>query len=154
MKQHHVDNPSTRLKISASLQGRKFSSVSIDRMREAQRKRVLNGTHHGWPSRKVESYPEKFWRTVLENNRIPYQQEVPIAGYFLDFVVQKSIDVEIDGGFHSLPERRISDNRRDQVLHDLGFTVYRIPWINPYNEEQSLKVKKQVEDLILFLKGC
>jgi hypothetical protein len=68
---------------------------------------ILNGTFHGWKTRNIISYPEKFWINVLNNNNIPFIREYLIKygekfheSYFLDFYIEfnnKKVDLEIDG---------------------------------------------------------
>jgi hypothetical protein len=76
--------------------------------KEVQQKLLDNGTHKGWTSRKIISYPEKFWMEVLKNNNIDYsfnhvvkKSELGVendnSNYFLDFLIDGNIDLEIDG---------------------------------------------------------
>ena len=93
---------------------------------------------------------KSFWRGVLDNHGIAYKQEVPVEGYFLDFVIG-NVDLEIDGKQHTYPDRAASDQRRDKMLSKLGYSVYRIPWINPNTEETKLQVKEQIESFLTYL---
>lgn len=51
-----------------------------------------------------------------------------IIGHFIpDFVcLDKKLILEIDGGYHQLPEVRLRDEERTAVLEQLGYTVLRI----------------------------
>lgn len=123
-----------------------------DKLRAAQIKLVQNGKHKGWQTRNVESYPEKFWKTVLDNNGIEYlREDFSTKKYFLDFLIEKNgtkIDLEIDGKQHS---RRIEhDKKRDEFLTENGFVVYRIKWNSINSKEGSEKMKKKIEDFIEF----
>lgn len=40
---------------------------------KSQKERVANGTHKGWATRNIISYPEKFFMEVLKNNDISYE---------------------------------------------------------------------------------
>ena len=120
------------------------------RSRHALASSIKNGTHKGWATRGVMSYAEKFWSSVLEENNIQYEREKAVSGYFLDFVID-NVDLEIDGKQHAYPERAASDQRRDRVLSKLGYSVYRIPWINPNTEEAKLQVKEQIESFLTYL---
>jgi isoleucyl-tRNA synthetase/very-short-patch-repair endonuclease len=49
-----------------------------------------------------------------------------IDQFIADFVcLEKQLVVEVDGGYHSLPEAQVSDEQRTQILNELGFEVIR-----------------------------
>jgi len=109
-------------------------------------KRIKNGTHNGWKTRNIESYAEKFFKKVLENNNIKYEFNKPILKndldikengcYFLDFALSNKIDLEIDGKQHKIKERQEHDKIRDERLKNKGWKVYRIEWKSlPKNNE-------------------
>jgi len=115
--------------------------------------KLKNGTHYGWQSRNIISYPEKFWIDVLTNNNISYIKEYKVphndSVYFLDFLIEvnnKKIDLEIDGKQHK--ERKEHDAERDAYLESLGYTVYRIDW-NSINSEDGKQLMKQKIDAFL-----
>lgn len=85
------------------------------------------------------SYPEKFMRSILEQNDINYEQQFKfkIDGIkkFWDFVLQESkIIIEMDGGYHfgvgaygrTSDDIQENDKLKDQWAADNGYTVYRI----------------------------
>lgn len=121
-------------------------ALRIERSRESALKLIAEGRHNGWISRNIHSYAENFWEKVLINNMIPYIQEKTVrcdnTNYFLDFALPGNIDLEIDGGQHKREERQASDQLRDKRLTLSGYTVYRIDWVNPNNEERKQKVKE------------
>lgn len=120
--------------------------------------RITAGTHIGWISRNIASYPEKFWKKVLENNGIEYSFNFPVkkmdlgfsdtACYFLDFKIGENIDLEIDGGQHLMEDRRKHDEERDAALKAHGWMVYRISW-NEINTEEGSQVMKEKIDRFL-----
>ena len=55
--------------------------VTKEKLRQKQYKLIEEGKHQGWQSRNIRSYPEKFWKDVLDNNGVIYQQEVYIKEY-------------------------------------------------------------------------
>ena len=124
--------------------------VSYLKMKEA-------GTHQGWKSRNIHSYPEIFWCNVLDNNGISYEMELPVkhidSNYFLDFYIEKDgikIDLEIDGKQHKYQDRVESDSNRDEYLKNLGYIVYRVEW-NEINTDGGKKnMKNKIESFIDF----
>ena len=104
-----------------------------------------------WMPRNQLSYAEKFWITVLDNNKITYEHDKPVRinnkyHYFLDFYIERNgkfIDLEIDGKQHQYKDRKESDIQRDKFLKDNGYLVYRINWneINSENGKQIMKSK-------------
>lgn len=143
-----MSNPQIRKKISDKLVGRTLSEESRYKISKKVRLSHIDGRNKGWTTRKnQESYAEKFWKTVLDNNGITYQQEYKVnkpgpGCYFLDFLLQGNVDLEIDGHQHYEESRKVKDEVRDEYLKSLGYVVYRIKYVNPSN---SLKVKEDIE---------
>jgi len=126
-------------------------------------KRIKNGLHKGWQSRNIESYPETFFKKVLDNNGIKYEFNKIISkrslgldcdsNYFLDFyIIDKNIDLEIDGSQHKLEERIESDDIRNKALIDNGFIVYRIEWKNINTDSGKEYIKNEIEKFLEFIK--
>lgn len=115
--------------------------------------RIADGTHNGWISRNVQSYAEQFWEKVLIQNNIQYKKEFKVVTantyYFLDFLIDDKIDLEIDGKQHQEESRRQHDIVRDINLQKIGYTVYRIPYVNPKNEQS---INEQINDFLQFYK--
>lgn len=101
--------------------------------------RVASGQHKGWTTRNILSYPEKFFKKVLEGNgfRGKFVTNHPIkkadlgfncgACYFLDFYFPDfRLDLEIDGKQHKYEDRKASDIVRDEALTKNGYRVYRM----------------------------
>ena len=85
----------------------------------------------GWTSRKKfdASYPEQIAERVIQQHKIKYEREYAVHPYFIDFaLLDYMIAIEIDGKQHLLPERIISDAKKDKLLQESGWTVYRIKW--------------------------
>ena len=130
---------------------RLVSEKTRNKQREIARKRVENGTHIGLRVRPIESYPEKFWKMVLDNNEISDEFNFPItkhslglscsACYFLDFKLPGNVDLEIDGKQHKF--RKEHDEFRDSILRQNGWEIYRIEWneINSKNGKDLMKKK-------------
>lgn len=100
-----------------------------EKLRQAQLRRIAEGTHSGWRSRNQPSYAELFFMKVLTNNNISYKFEEPCGKYFIDFAIHDAkIALEIDGKQHLQEDRKISDQVKDDYLKSQGWYVYRIPW--------------------------
>lgn len=122
---------------------------------------IENGTKNAWTIRKTTSYPEKYWMDVLDNNGIKYEREYVIYQkdlnpelrncFFLDFLIDGYIDLEIDGKQHLEPERVEHDKKRNKLLEDNGYVIYRIPWTSP--RYKPLHVKKQIDDFLEWYKN-
>lgn len=117
------------------------------------KERVKNGLHTGWKTRNIESYPEKFFKSVLENNNLDkkYKFNFPYGGYFLDFYFEeKKIDLEIDGKQHEYDDRKESDINRDIYLKENNIIPYRIKWKSINNEKGKLYMKNEIDKFIFF----
>lgn len=128
------------------------------------RARVASGNHKGWTTRNILSYPEKFFKKVLEGNgfRGEFITNHPIkktdlglncgACYFLDFYFPElKLDLEIDGKQHKYADRRASDAVRDAALTQHGYEVHRIEWKSLNEQEGKLHIKNEIEKLLLRL---
>lgn len=81
---------------------------------------------YAWEGQGIYMTPieQNLWSDIREANVVMYPQ-FPVAGVFVDFgnPVAK-VAIECDGReFHKDREK---DQRRDQMLADLGWTVYRL----------------------------
>jgi isoleucyl-tRNA synthetase len=55
-----------------------------------------------------------------------FRRQHIIDQFIVDFVcLEKHLIIEVDGGYHTLPEIEISDNERTEILNQLGFEVLR-----------------------------
>lgn len=114
--------------------------------------RVINGTHNGWNSRKIISYPEQFFMGVLFNNNISYEHNKKIGKYFIDFAItEKMIALEVDGKQHQYEDRKKSDEIKDRFLIENGWKVYRISWKSINSESGKLYIKKEIDKFLEFL---
>ena len=65
---------------------------------------------------------------ALRKREMNFRRQAPIGRFVVDFVhFASSLIVEVDGYFHELPERRISDLERTGWLQSQGFRVIRFP---------------------------
>lgn len=125
----------------------------IENLKAGIRKSIEEGRHKGWMSRNIESYPEKFWKKVLDNNNIEYIFNMPFKRKFLDFVIIvdefRKIDLEIDGRQHD--DRIEEDIERDKFLAENGFLIHRIKWNEINSQEGKDLMKKKIENFLNFL---
>ena len=138
------------------------SKKKIESAKSVQNRLITEGRHKGWQSRNLVSYPERFWKEVLENNNIEYsfnhvvkKKELGLndmSNYFLDFLIDNRIDLEIDGKQHKYPDRIESDKLRDSLLTKAGYIVYRIPWNEIKSEQGQNKMKEKIQSFLNFYK--
>jgi very-short-patch-repair endonuclease len=77
------------------------------------------------------SYPEKLCIEYIEKNGLDKKysivREYSVFPYFIDFAfLNQMVAVEIDGSQHLLPERKKMDDKKDELLNNLGWLVIRI----------------------------
>lgn len=130
-----------------------------DKISKKAKERVANGTHKGWKTRNIISYPESFFIKVLDNNNIKYEHNFPLSQkslgtennnyYFLDFYIpNKKIDLEIDGNQHK--DRISHDNMRDEILIKNGYKPYRIKWKCINTEKGKKYIQNEIENFLNF----
>lgn len=132
---------------------------------EDAKKRMAEGKIKPWQSRNTLSYPEKFFKKVLENNNIKFEGPnyvvkqkdlgvpdcLPSSCYFIDFKIGM-VDLEIDGKQHWKDKDRVeSDKIRDKYLTKAGYIVYRIKWKSINSENGKQYIKTEIDNLLEFL---
>ena len=135
-----------------SAEYRKTDPTYLQHLREGVRKSVLEGRHKPWTSRKIISYPEKFFMGILDNNHILYKHNLKCGKYFIDFAIEdKKIALEIDGKQHLYEDRQQKDKEKDKYLVDSGWIVYRIPWKSINTNEGKLYIKQEIDKFLQIL---
>lgn len=101
-----------------------------------------------------ESYPEKYFTNIFNKNGLILQKGYKIWLYELDFcIIDKKIDIEIDGDQHYLDKKIVeSDKRRNEYLIKRGWDIIRIKWSDYQKLDKDLKVK-YINDLISYING-
>lgn len=96
-----------------------------------------------------ESYPERYFKQILNKYKIIFEREYQISLYSLDFALHsKKIDLEIDGEQHYVDSKIIeSDIRRTKKLTELGWTVIRVRWAH-YKKLELIDRQKFILDLL------
>lgn len=148
-------SPETRKKLSESNKRRgpvsditkeRISQSRIKFLRENPDKVPYRLNHYS----KGRSYPESYWKDILDSKNIAYIEQYQIGPYQLDFAIILSefekIDFEIDGEQHYLDKRIIaSDIRRTEYLENLGWKILRVRW----SEYQKLVDKRSFVNYII-----
>lgn len=139
--------------------GKKHSLKSRQKMSQIAKAGYKSGKRKGWQSRRITSFPEKFWRAVLDNNKIQYCINFPVSrkslgdnsskSYFLDFKIKNNIDLEIDGAQHRF--RKEHDKKRDELLINNGYKVYRIEWNEIHSDSGKLLMKNKINAFLKWL---
>lgn len=124
----------------------KISESMIKYLRENPDKVPYKLNHYS----KGESYPEKYFREILENTNLIYEKEYCVSSYRLDFAfIDKAINLEIDGEQHYVDKRIVkSNNRRDEYLNKLGWEIIRVRWTSfkkMNNENKEIYITSLLE---------
>jgi very-short-patch-repair endonuclease len=84
---------------------------------------------------------------ALREAGLPFQQQYPACGFFLDFALFREdfkLNVEVDGETHHRTgsgARRLSDIYRDQILKATQWTVVRF-WVKELREDMDSCIDK------------
>ena len=130
------------------------SQLKILNGKQTYEKTKSEGRFKGWQSRNITSYPERFWKQVLENNNISYKFNYHFDKYFLDFYIEidnRKIDLEIDGKQHKYIERLESDKIRDEFVKSQNIEVYRIDWNEINSDEGKTTMKYKIDNFLSFI---
>ena len=66
------------------------------------------------------------WQYLKDKQFGHFRRQYIIGDYIADFVcLRTSLIIELDGGYHQLPEQQMSDELRSQWLEARGFKVVR-----------------------------
>ena len=77
----------------------------------------------------------------------PFRRQHIIGEFIADFVcIPSKLVIELDGGYHQLPQQQFSDEQRQQWLEAQGFTVIRFS-----NEEVIEDIDNVIETIEQYL---
>jgi very-short-patch-repair endonuclease len=77
--------------------------------------------------RRVMTLPEKVLWKALRKPDLGFRRQVPIGPYVADFAhLPSRLVIEVDGGWHDLPEAQLHDAKRDAWFTAQGYRVLRI----------------------------
>lgn len=97
-----------------------------------------------------ESYPEKYFREVFENDNIIFEQEKRIGLYSMDFFIN-GVDFEIDGEQHHLDKKiQQSDKNRNIFMSINNIKTFRIRW----SDFQKLDKEEKRNIILELYKFC
>jgi 5-methyltetrahydrofolate--homocysteine methyltransferase len=77
----------------------------------------------------------------------PFKRQHIIGEFIADFIcIPAKVIIEVDGGYHQLPEQQISDEQRQEWLEAQGYTVIRFT-----NEEVIEDIDNVLETIEQYL---
>lgn len=89
---------------------------------------------------------EKFLWEALRSLKLNVRRQAPLGPYVVDFVCHAAkVVIEVDGYYHSLPERQAADAERDAWLGRQGYRVLRFSDIEVYNNPVAIAERVAVE---------
>lgn len=60
---------------------------------------------------------------LLTTLKIPFQQQVPIGRWIVDFLTDQTV-IEVHGGYwHDRPQAKLRDQRKRETLESMGYQV-------------------------------
>jgi len=87
------------------------------------------------------------WKFVLGQKQMlgyQFRRERPILNFIVDFVcLELFLIIEVDGWTHTGDEDTARDQKRDQVLQEIGFTVLRF---------SSWEVLNRIDDVSIIIR--
>jgi len=104
--------------------------------------------------RRYETEAEKMLWAKLSRNQIlglQFRRQHPINRFIVDFYCVKiKLVIEVDGSIHELPENKVYDIGRSQILNDFGIVVIRFlnDQIIDDIESTIIKIRNKVEELL------
>ncbi|HEX5150878.1 MAG TPA: methylmalonyl-CoA mutase family protein [Parafilimonas sp.] len=101
--------------------------------------------------RKESTVAEDILWDKLRNKKEGYKfrRQHVIGQFITDFVcLSKGLAIEVDGNYHQLPETKLSDKERTEVLNSLGFEVLRFT-----NEEITYDLQNVITKIHTTLKA-
>lgn len=84
---------------------------------------------HAWQNRSNPTEAENLlWQYLKADGMgVTFKRQHIIGVYIVDFVcLSKKLVIELDGGYHQLPNQKISDAERSEWLESRGFRVLRL----------------------------
>ena len=99
-----------------------------------------------------ESYPEKYFTKLFQQEGIKLVKQFSVHSYHLDFCdPDKKIDIEIDGDQHYLDPKIVEhDKIRNKFLEDNGWTLFRIRWSDykKMTDQEKEQIVQKIKELL------
>ena len=99
----------------------------------------------GRKNRKKQTRAERIlWYQVLNESRlgVRFIRQRPILNYIVDFMCKElRLIIEVDGGYHDIPEVAEYDAIRQKALEEAGFTVLRFRNEEVYNDLEGVRTR-------------
>jgi len=79
---------------------------------------------------------------------VEFRRQHIIGDYIADFIcLEKKLIIEVDGGYHSLPDQVEDDETRSRNLEALGYHVIRFSNEEVLNDTASVveRIKKRIQ---------
>lgn len=125
----------------------KISKIRIEYLKNNPHKAPYKLNHSS-----KESYPERYFNDVFNNEGIEVERYYQVGIYEMDFSIpQKRIDIEIDGSQHYSDLKIVeSDKRRAEYLKSEGWSIIRINWsaYKQMNSDEKQIYIKNIKDRI------
>ena len=80
-------------------------------------------------NRKNPTEAENMLWQALRNNQlgVKWRRQHLVLDFIVDFIcLEKSLIIEVDGGYHNTPEQQKADELRDKILSENGYTIIRL----------------------------
>ncbi len=101
--------------------------------------------------REMTESEEVLWNALRkEIQGYKFRRQHPIGDYIADFVcLPKKLVVEVDGGYHEIPQQQLDDEARTLFLESKGYTVIRFKneEVGDNLREVILKIKEKLSVL-------
>jgi len=105
------------------------------------------GINFGIEEKKADSKAESVFYELMQKHGIPFDFQVKIGPYRVDYLIAGVLIFEGDGPQHLLTTEY--DKRRDDYLRKMGYVVFRLSWeiVAILQDRVIEEIKKQVSEL-------
>jgi very-short-patch-repair endonuclease len=101
--------------------------------------------------RRYETDAEKrLWAKLCRNQMsgLKFRRQHPINRFIVDFYCVKiKLVIEVDGNLHEIPENKVYDIGRSQILNDFGITVIRFS-----NKQIITDIESTINEIEIYVK--
>lgn len=105
-----------------------------------------------WRLGNKQSWPEKYFSDLISNSFLKDYtiiREYSVFPYFIDFaMINQNVAIEVDGSQHLTEISIERDKKKDELLRNNGWRIYRIPATFLYYKENHSKILAEIKDFI------